>query len=227
MTNKHKNNYLIYLVSIYITFKILIFVLGDKTLIYSHHYVSIGSLFIPLWFFIGDILTEIYGFPFIRRILFIALTCQIIFSLICFSTVFIPADNQDNINNAYNLVFSRMPRLAFSSLISLVFGALINYYLLAKWKTIVHGRCFLIRSLCTTVMGEVLFSIIAIISQFFGKMTSTHLMEIMVASITIKLIMTLIFAYPTSLLANYMQLSIDAKREIVPPHPLQLIDRSV
>jgi uncharacterized integral membrane protein (TIGR00697 family) len=227
MNENKKINCLIYLISIYITLKILIFTLGDKTLIYSHHYVSIGSLFIPLWFFVGDILTEIYGFPLIRKILFIALTCQLVFSLICFSTAFIPANNLDNINNAYNLVFLRMPRLAFSSLISLVSGALINYYLLAKWKKIVHGKYFLIRSLCTTITGEVLFSIIAITSQFFGKTTSTHLMEIMTASITIKLIMTVIFAYPISLLANYMQLSIDLKRETVPPHPLQLIDRSV
>lgn len=225
-TENRKYFYLIYLISIYITLKILIFTLGDKTIIYNNRYISVGSLFIPLWFFIGDILTELYGFAIIKRIIFIALTCQLAFALFCYFTTFLPEPNQDNVNDAYNLIFLRMPRLAFSSLISLASGAMLNYYFLDKWKKIVHGKYFLMRSLLTTILGETLFSIIAITSQFLGKTTLNHILELLVASILIKLIATLIFSYPISIIANYLKSSILEKPDEL-PHPLELIDKKL
>ncbi len=218
-----KLNYLVYLLSIYITFKILIFTLGDKTLNFHNHYISVGSLFIPLWFFIGDILTEVYGFPLVKKVIFVALICQFIFALICFSTTFLPS-TQDNINTAYNLIFLRMPRLAFSSLLALASGAIMNAYLLDRWKKIVQGKYFLIRSLSTTILGETIFSFIAITSQFIGKTTFNHILELMIASILIKLIMTLVFVYPISLIANFIKSSFNIKNEQFPPQPLELIN---
>jgi uncharacterized integral membrane protein (TIGR00697 family) len=170
----------------------------------SGHYISVGSLFIPFWFFTGDLLTELYGFNFTRRIIVIALICQFIFAFICFATTFIPAD-QSTISNAYNLVFGRMPRLAISSLLALVSGALINSYLLDYWKNLVKGRYFVLRSISTTVIGEVIFSFIAIYSQFFGKLAFKYIVEMIIASVSIKIVMNGIIVYPVSIIASFLK----------------------
>lgn len=224
--NNKKYTYLIYLLSIYITLKILIFVLGDKITVYNNHYISVGSLLIPLWFFIGDILTELYGFSVAKKIIFIALSCQLIFALLCYSTIYLPVINNDEINSSYNVIFLKMPRLALSSIISLASGALLNYYFLDKWKKIVHGKYFLIRSLSTTIIGEILFSIVAITSQFLGKTSLNHIFELLSASILIKLTMTLVFSYPISILADYLKTSIAIPQDNL-PHPLELIDKKL
>jgi uncharacterized PurR-regulated membrane protein YhhQ (DUF165 family) len=124
-------------------FLILIFTVGDKTVFLSGHYISVGSLFIPFWFFTGDLLTELYGFNFTRRIIVIALICQFIFAFICFATTFIPAD-QSTISNAYNLVFGRMPRLAISSLLTLASDLAVHHvdflYTLENWQLSIRDK---------------------------------------------------------------------------------------
>jgi uncharacterized integral membrane protein (TIGR00697 family) len=224
MDNFKKLTYLISILAIYLTLKILIFTIGDKTLVLFGYYISIGSIFIPFWFFIGDILTELYGFNFTKRVLIIALVCQFIFAFACFSTTLIPSNGND-IDKAYNMVFGLMPRLAFSSLLALVFGALINAYLLDTWKKIVNGKYFLIRSLSTTLFSEVIFSFIAIYSQFMGKTSFIHVIQMLGASISIKLIVSTVIAYPVSVIANIIRYKADFDIiETKPPHPQQLID---
>lgn len=224
MDNPKKINYLIILISVYITLKILIFTIGDKTLIVSDHYISIGSLFIPLWFFVGDLLTEIYGFNMVKKILIIALICQFFFAFSCFITTLMPGYN-NTLDSAYNIIFKLMPRLAFSSLIALVFGALTNSYLLDRWKKIVNGRYFLLRSFSTTIFSEIIFSFIAIYTQFFGKTELIHIVEMLFASITIKFIVSSVIAYPVSIIANYIRFDSEPDNiQYIPPQPQKFVE---
>ena len=116
-----------------------------------------------------------------------------------------------------------MPRLALSSLLALVCGALINSYLLDFWKHLVNGRFFLIRSFFTTVIGELIFSFIAIYTQFFGKVAFKHVMEMLVASILIKITLNFIIAYPVSIIANFLKYSENPNDDVIPPAPQELI----
>ena len=223
-----KINYIVYLVSIYITCKILIFTLGDKTILISNYHIATGSIFIPLWFFIGDLLTELYGFNFVKRILILALFCQIFFALACYTTTLMPIASTDTINNSYDLIFKQMPRLAFSSLLALIFGALINSYLLNKWKNIVNGKYFLLRILSTTIFCEIIFSVVAIYSQFLGKTSFANILEILSASVTIKLTVSIIIAYPISVIANFIKYDCEPIGETTIaklPHPYDIIKK--
>ena len=224
MRDSKKLNYLIIIVAIYLTLKLLIFAVGDKMLVINSYHIAIGSLFIPFWFFVGDIITELYGFKFTRKIIFVALICQFSFAFICFITTLMPSNNSET-NNAYNLIFSLMPRLAFSSLLALVFGALSNAYLMDILKRIVHGKYFMLRSLGTSLIGEVIFSFIAIYSQFMGKTSFEHILQMLGASVSIKLIVSLIIAYPVSIIANYIRYK--AEFDVVEsklPNPKTLIN---
>lgn len=219
-------NYIVNLVAIYITFKILIFTLGDETILVNNFHIATGSLFIPLWFFTGDIITELYGFKFIKRLLLIAIGCQFFFAIACYLTTMMPMIQIESINLAYNLVFQRMPRLAFSSLLALVFGALVNAYFLDRWKQIVNGRYFLIRSLSTTLISEVLFSFIAIYSQFAGQTSFVHILEMLLASISIKFFVSLIAAYPVSIIANYIKYKTENETATLIPDIYKLYEDS-
>lgn len=225
MENSTRLTYLISILAIYLTLKILVFTVGDKTLIIFGYYISVGSLFIPLWFFVGDIMTELYSFNFTKKVLIIALCCQFLFAFVCFATTLMPS-NGDTIDYAYNTVFKLMPRLALSSLLALIFGALINAYLLDTWKKIVNGKYFLLRSLSTTLVGETIFSFIAIYSQFLGKTSFHHVMQMLLASISIKLVISSLIASPVSIVTNIIRYKagFDAP-ETNPPHPKELIDK--
>ena len=225
MENSAKLTYLIAILAIYLTLKILVFTIGDKTLIIFGYYVSVGSLFIPLWFFVGDVMTELYGFNFTKKILIIALCCQLLFAFVCFTTTLMPS-NDDTIDSAYNTIFKLMPRLALSSLLALIFGALINAYLLDTWKKIVNGKYFLLRSLSTTLVGEIMFSFIAIYSQFLGKTSLHQLMQMLLASISIKLVVSVLIASPVSIVTNIIRYKADFDAlETKPPYPRELIDK--
>lgn len=206
-----------YLVAFYMTLKLAVFTLGDKTVILFGAHVAAGTLVIPLWFFVGDIITEVYGYKIAKKIIWIALICQFIFAGICFLFAHLPSNSSD-INNLYDTIFDRMPRLAFSSLLAILLGAVINSYYLDKWKIALKGKFFILRSLTSTMLGEFIFTFIAIYSQFWGKQPNIYIFQILVASLVVKLMVNLIVAWPVSFAARAIKFYEGEDIEIAPNH---------
>jgi uncharacterized integral membrane protein (TIGR00697 family) len=101
----------------------------------------------PLWFVLGDVIAEVYGYKAARHVIWMAIICQFIFALSC--AILISFDSPDGWANqgAYNQVLGKLPRVAFASFFAIVSGAFINAYAISKWKILLHGKYFWLRSL--------------------------------------------------------------------------------
>jgi hypothetical protein len=82
---------------------------------------------------------------------------------------------------------------------------LVNAHLLTKWKLRLNGEKFWLRSIGSSVVSEILYSVIAITMMQLGKTPLNHIFYMALISCSTKVLYSVIFAYPANLLTNYIK----------------------
>ena len=59
----------------------------------------------------------------------------------------------------YYEIFNNLPRIYISSAISIIIAISLNAYLIVRWKILLHGKYFFLRSFCSSTIGEGIFYI--------------------------------------------------------------------
>jgi uncharacterized integral membrane protein (TIGR00697 family) len=86
-------------------------------------YFDAGTITFPLAYMLGDVLTEIWGFKTARKTIFLAFLCNI-FVVACTQIgVWLPSpDYLEATAQAYNAIFSYVPRIVIASLTDFQFA---------------------------------------------------------------------------------------------------------
>lgn len=189
--------YLTFLTMLYITVKLITVILIYKIIYLKNYLASASTLIMPLWFILGDIITEVYGYERARHIIWMAVICQFIFALTCttFSSMQSPPGwtHQD----AYDQVLGHLPRVAVASFLAIMSGAFINSYAISKWKILMNGKHFWLRSLGASAVGELVFTLIAYLTEFLGVTSFSKLFGLMTISYVIKLLLNPVLVIPS------------------------------
>jgi uncharacterized integral membrane protein (TIGR00697 family) len=136
-----------------------------------------GTLLFPLSYVFGDILTEVYGFKASRRVLWTGFCALAVSSLVFFLLRVLPADpswEEYAGGAAYDAILGGMSTggIAVASLAGYFAGEFLNSALLSKIKVAMNGRLLFVRTISSTLAGELLDSVIfvsiASIAGVFG-----------------------------------------------------------
>ena len=133
-------------------------------------------LIFPLNYIFGDIITEVYGYRWARRIIWLGFGCNLIF--VCFSWIggLLPAaavwDNQA----AYDTILGYTPRLLLASFTGYLVGEFVNSILMARLKVATRGRWLWLRTISSTLVGEGLDTTLFIIIAFIATPVFTPLL---------------------------------------------------
>jgi queuosine precursor transporter len=84
-------------------------------------------------------------------------------------------------------------------------GAFLNAYVLTKWKILWRGRYFWLRSLFSTAFGELIFTTIVILVNYFGVFDFKNMFELGVVSFCFKIIMSVVLTVPISLFVVWLK----------------------
>ena len=192
---------------LYMTVKLITVVLIYKIVTLCGFTASASTLIMPLWFIMGDVIAEVYGYKIAKKLIWTAIFCQFIFAFFCtsLSTMQSPVGwvHQD----AYDQVFHSLPRVAFASFIAILFGASINAYAISKWKVLLKGKYFWLRSLGASAVGELVFTAIAYFTEFYGVATMPNILHLMAVSYLLKLVINPILIVPSAMLAALLKRS--------------------
>src|SRR4249920_640420 len=113
-----------------------------------------GVLFFPISYVFGDVLTEVYGYARARRVVWAGFSALIFASFMSAIILkFPPAEGWPN-QAAYETVFGATPRIVLASLIAYFAGEFCNSYVLAKMKIWSEGRRLWMRTIGSTIAGE-------------------------------------------------------------------------
>jgi uncharacterized integral membrane protein (TIGR00697 family) len=136
-----------------------------------------GTLLFPLSYVFGDILTEVYGFKASRRVIWTGFAALALSSLVFALLRVLPADAAWEGyagSAAYDAILGGMSSggIALASLAGYAAGSLANAFVLSRLKAKMGGRFLWVRTIGSTLVGELidsfLFVIVASISGVFG-----------------------------------------------------------
>lgn len=157
---------------------------------YGEYIYGAGVLFFPISYLFGDILTEVYGYARSRKVIWAGFGGLIFASLMAYVVTSLPsAKTMSSAQvDALNLIFGQTPRIVAASLIAFWAGEFVNSFVLAKMKLLTAGRFLWMRTIGSTIFGEMADSIIFYPIAFFGTWSNEQLVSVMIGNYFIKVL---------------------------------------
>ena len=147
-------------------------------------YFDAGTITFPFAYMLGDVLTELWGFRTAKRVIWATFCCNIILVVCTQIGVWLPSPEYlSETANAYNHIFSYVPRIVLGSLAGFLLGELSNAWVMEKIKERMKGKRLWVRTIGSSMVGY-LFDTLPFVLIAFAGVVSTR-----------ELIMMLLFQY--------------------------------
>jgi queuosine precursor transporter len=181
---------------------------------YGEYIYGAGVLFFPISYLFGDILTEVYGYARSRKVIWAGFGALIFASLMALVVTNLPLpvgvegeQMQGNLEKqrAIEMIFGQTPRIVLASLTAFWLGEFVNSFVLAKIKLWMSGKLLFIRTIASTIAGEIADSLIFYPLAFYGIWTNEQLISVMIGNYFIKVLWE-VFATPfTYLIVGFLK----------------------
>lgn len=168
-------------------------------------YTTAATLLFPMWFVLNDIIAEVYGYKVCRRILLTGFITQLVFNLICNFMINLPSPSDWHDQAAFDLVLGHLLRIALATFAAFIISGFINIRLLTKWKILMSGKHFVLRSIGSSAIGEGLYSVLNVWVILLGSTPVEKIFSIIFWSYFIKLTYTIVLAYPAALVVQLIK----------------------
>ena len=148
-----------------------------------------GVLFFPISYIFGDILTEVYGYGRDRRVVWAGFGALVFASVMAWVVISLPAAGTDFMRSYQahlEAVFGNSWRIALGSMIAFWCGSFANSYVLAKMKIWMQGRRLWTRTIGSTLVGELVDSLLFYSIAFYGIWATADLVKIIIAQYLLK-----------------------------------------
>jgi uncharacterized integral membrane protein (TIGR00697 family) len=127
-----------------------------------------GTLLFPVSYIFGDILTEVYGYKNSRRVIWAGFACLALSAGIFWIVSILPGESQWQQyagNAAYLAILGGMSSggIVLASLAGYWSGEFTNSFVLAKMKIMTRGRWLWTRTIGSTIVGELVDTLVFII----------------------------------------------------------------
>jgi uncharacterized integral membrane protein (TIGR00697 family) len=122
-----------------------------------------GTLTSPFIFILDNIIAEIYGYRIILWVIFAGYSTQALFVLICQLVVIAPAPIFFKEKATYvSILGPSLLQITVSGFAAYIIANVANSYIITRWKVLLKGRKFWLRSVGSSIFAEGLYSFIAI-----------------------------------------------------------------
>ncbi len=137
--------------------------------------VSLGFLILPaaifvfpLSYIVGDVLTEVYGYRWARKVIWLGFGCNLIFVFFVWVGQLLPPAPFWEGQEAYERILGSTPMLLAASFFGYLVGEFTNSFIMAKMKILTRGRWLWTRTIGSTIIGQGLDTSIFITIAFIN-----------------------------------------------------------
>jgi uncharacterized integral membrane protein (TIGR00697 family) len=128
-----------------------------------------GTLLFPLSYVFGDILTEVYGFKASRRVIWTGFAALALSALVLFALRALPPESSWESaagSAAYDAILGGMSSggIVLASLLGYWVGEFSNSIVLSRVKVLMKGRLLWVRTIGSTLVGELLDSLVFVLA---------------------------------------------------------------
>lgn len=162
--------------AVFVTSLITANIIAVKILSFGSVVLPAAIFIFPLSYIFGDILTEVYGYRWARRVIWLGFLCNLIFVLFAWIGQILPPAPFWDGQAAYERILGYTPRLLAASFFGYLVGEFANSFIMAKMKIRTRGRWLWSRTISSTVIGQALDTAIFISLAFAGTPVFTPML---------------------------------------------------
>lgn len=159
---------LVIIAAVFVTSLITANTIAVKVISLGPFILPAAIVIFPLSYIFGDILTEVYGYRWTRRIIWLGFFCNLLFVFFAWVGQILPPAPFWEGQKAYESILGYTPRLLIASFSGFLVGEFANSFVLAKMKILTRGRWLWSRTIGSTIVGQGLDSLIFITLAFIG-----------------------------------------------------------
>ncbi len=154
----------------------LYFALFLAATIMGYKLVSLGPMFtapgsgliFTFTFFLGSIITEVYGFRVMRRLIWLTIIYATVFVLIVSALSLLPTPAYWHAGLAYGHIILHVFHFSVAGGLGFLVSAFVNAYLISKSKIKYKGAYFWLRSFIAAALSELVANGVSLLITFFG-----------------------------------------------------------
>ena len=158
----------VFITVIFVTCLITANIIAVKVISYGSFILPAAVFVFPLSYIFGDVLTEVYGYKWSRRVIWLGFICNLIFVFFAWIGQYLPSAPFWEGQAAYESILGYTPRLLAASFCGYLVGEFVNSFILAKMKIFTKGRWLWIRTIASTIVGQGLDTAIFIVLAYIG-----------------------------------------------------------
>jgi uncharacterized integral membrane protein (TIGR00697 family) len=131
--------------------------------------LTAGIVIFPISYVLGDVLTEVWGYPAARRVIWLGFACNALMVAAVWLGGELPAAPFWKGQASYQEILGQAPRILLASFAAYLVGEFANAFVLAKLKIATRGRWLWTRTIGSTVVGQGLDSVVFVALAFAGS----------------------------------------------------------
>lgn len=181
--------------AVFVTSLIVSNIIAVKLIAAGPFVLTAAIIIFPVSYIFGDVLTEVYGYARARQVIWIGFACNLLAVLAVYASIKMPAapfwtagamDSARTSQQAFESVLGFTWRLLAASFAAYLAGEFINSYVMARMKIISHGRHLWMRTVSSTLAGQLADSGIFILVAFAGQVPAEKLAPLILSQWLVK-----------------------------------------
>jgi len=170
-----------------------------------------GTLLFPVSYIFGDILTEVYGYRKSRRVIWTGFACLALSALVFGAVSRLPGEAtwQEYAGQpAYDAILGGMSSggIVLASLLGYWSGEFTNSFTLAKMKVLTNGRRLWMRTIGSTLVGEMIDTLIFLaVASLFGVFPWSLFLTLLLTNYLFKVIVEALMTPLTYVVVNRLK----------------------
>ena len=191
-----------FLSSLYIISLMISNTVGGKVFLFLGHPLPAAVLLFPIVYILDDVMTEVYGWKGARLVTWVAITANIIMVLYYWLVIKLPPASFWKGQEAYSTVLGLAPRIVLASITGYFWGSFTNSYVMSKLKKVTKGKYLFVRTISSTLAGQLVDTAIFITITFTGSVPNNALIHMIIAQYLFKVSYEAIMTPFTYLVVN-------------------------
>lgn len=162
-----------FLFALFVSFMVMVNLLGSKITSVAGIRVSVGIFFMPVLFLITDIIGDVLGKKEADRIVNISVLMLILLFAMTFLCISVRPDDGYSLDSQYKTIFGSSLRMTLASLISFIISQKADVMFFSFWKKTTKGKHLWIRNNLSTICSQFLDTVIFEFTAFY-KLTEQY-----------------------------------------------------
>ena len=176
------------LACVFVTLLVTSNIIAVKLIEVFGHVLPAAIILFPMTYILGDIFTEVYGFRFARRVIWLGFLCNAVAVVGFWAGGVLPAVSFWEGQDAYDAILGYTPRLLMASFAGYLVGEFANSIILSRLKVATEGRWLWTRTIGSTLVGQGFDSAVFITLAFIGTIAGNSLVELVITQWVFKVV---------------------------------------